>query len=182
MRRSFEELVGFELDRLYRAALFLVGGSPQSAERLVTTTVLQAHREYAALVAEPDESSSWLLDCLARRLLAGEPASNSAFSFAERSDSLIDDGKRRDADPRSASLPSKIDVQNLAEVAVSLPHRHRIAFWFAVVERRRYRAIAEILGEPRSHIARRIRESHRMIVVALARSEADGEGAAGAVP
>ncbi len=174
MRRSFEELIGSELDQLYRAALFLVGGRTEQAERLLTAVALSAHREYASLEDEPERPGRWLLERLASTALHAETQSNSMSSATGVAPSPTGD-VAVDSSPETSSLPRQLHLDHVAAEASGLPLRTRIAFWFAVIERRRYSDIGEILDEPPSSVAHRIRVGHRVIVHGISRSRARRE-------
>jgi DNA-directed RNA polymerase specialized sigma24 family protein len=68
MSQTFEEMAGPELDALYQGALFLSGGDPSGAERLLIEAVTLAFREHAADTA-PDEIERWLEVRLVRSFL-----------------------------------------------------------------------------------------------------------------
>ncbi len=162
MRQPFEDLIGTELDRLYRAAVFLTAGQADEAEQLLRAAVVDAYREYNMGRTELERPDVWLDGHLARALLQPE--------------SLRDDlWWRSTAPPTGASTESSVPLANhqledLAWAAGDLPSRQRITFWLGVLERRRYGTISEILDVPRDRVAEWIREGYRVMGDRLART------------
>jgi DNA-directed RNA polymerase specialized sigma24 family protein len=163
VRRSFEEVIGEEMDRLYRAALFFAAGREDRAEQLMTSAVLEAFRAYQGSEPAPERIDLWLDGHLVQTLLRMEGARAGGFP---------DDRARWDAPRRAASarIPESVGMEELARAAAALPTRHRIAFWMAVLERRRYLEIAEMLAGSRGDVARWVREAHHWITAELAGS------------
>jgi DNA-directed RNA polymerase specialized sigma24 family protein len=70
MSRTFEEMAGRELDSLYQGALFLSGGAPWVAEKLLVDTLTTSFREHGRDL--PDDSvERWLEGRLVQQFLAG---------------------------------------------------------------------------------------------------------------
>lgn len=182
MRHSFEELVGQELDRLYRAAFFLAEGVPDRAERLVTHAVLGGFREYRSLQRLPTRTAHWFDGHLARAFLDGH---GSGKPFGSRSD----DGE---GSPTPSTTPvdrprgrwddrlSDLEYEGLARAGASLLPTQRVAFWLVALERRRYGDVAEILNVSRESVAGWIREGHRTLhrTLGVLRPGRLGEGTA----
>jgi len=169
MRHSFEELVGQELDRLYRAAFFLAEGVPHRAERLVTLAVLRGFREYRSLHGLPTRTAHWFDGHLAKAFLDGHGPGASPGFRATR------EGESSKASPTPVgALPGRWDDrlsdlghEELAQAGAALPPTQRVAFWLVALERRRYGDVAEILGAPRESVAGWIRDAHRTMYRAL---------------
>ncbi|TVR52811.1 MAG: hypothetical protein EA421_12705 [Gemmatimonadales bacterium] len=171
MRHSFEELVGQELDRLYRAAFFLAEGVPHRAERLVTLAVLGGFREYRSLHRLPTRTAHWFDGHLARAFLDGH-GSGAPPGFR----ATPDEGEASKVSSAPVEAPpgrwddrlSNLGHEELAQAGAALPPTQRVAFWLVALERRRYGDVAEILGAPRESVAGWIRDAHRTLHRALA--------------
>lgn len=172
MRRSFEELIGHELDRLYRAALFLSGGRVDRAERLLQSAALRAFREYGSWDGPPDRAGRWLDQHLAR-------------TFLHREASRTEHGLAQAPQPEDPSEPApgwplggggvpvvgELELEDLARAGGALAPHHRVAFWLAVVERRKYGDISAMMEAPRDLVSRWIREAHRRLAQTLSTFE-----------
>ena len=135
MSRTFEELVGRELDALYRGALFLSGGDTDEAERLVADAVTLAFREHAAEI-DAEQTRRWLDARLVRSFLdrCGRGA-RGAFQEAGAMDG------RPPHDDHFASL----EPTDLFDAARSIPPRPRAALWLVLFRRRTYGEAARAL-------------------------------------
>jgi DNA-directed RNA polymerase specialized sigma24 family protein len=174
MRRSFEELIGPELDRLYRAAFLLSGGLSRRAEALIQSAAVTAFRDYEDLERPVEQPGRWLDGHLAACFLRkAERLDHAAVADAQPA-------RNAQASPRSAAgsrtgpTPPEsfrsLELEDVARAALILPPGHRVAFWLAVVERRRYGDICRILGEPRDTVSRWIGEAHRLMIRSLSGS------------
>lgn len=169
MKLTYEELVGLDLDRLYRAALFLTGGNPDHAERLVSRAVLAGSREYRSSSRLPTRTAHWFDGHLARALLDGKGIGETIDPGA--GDALHG---RRSGPAQAAAAPvgwyepfSDLGFDGLARAGGALPPAQRLAFWLVALERRRYGDVAEILAVPRETVAVWIRDAHRTLHRAL---------------
>ena len=176
MRHSFEELVGQELDRLYRAAFFLAEGVPHRAERLVTLAVLRGFREYRSLHGLPTRTAHWFDGHLAKAFLDEQgPGASPGFRATPGFRAIPDEGDASKASRTPVgALPGRWDDRlsdlghgELAQAGAALPPTQRVAFWLVALERRRYGDVAEILGAPRESVAGWIRDAHRTLHRAL---------------
>lgn len=169
MRPSFEELVGQDLDRLYRAGFFLSGGVPDGAERLVTIAVLGGFREYRTLEGAPTRPDLWFDGHLARAFL-GEHGTGAAFSPRPSRRWKASGGAlsaESEGPGRGGDRLSDLGFEGLAGAGATLLPPQRVAFWLVALERRRYRDVGEILDAPRESVAQWVREAHRALHKAL---------------
>lgn len=180
--RTFEELVGEELDRLYRGALFLMEGRVNEAERLLTNAVLEASCAYEGSWSEPAQQRLWLDQCLAESFLARSRLEGGLYDRREgASDPATavpisrSPGRDKAHALQSASLDS-LDISMLGRAAGRLLAGHRIALWLSLIERRTYAEIADMLGRSRADIATWIREGHAALEDALRRDSGKRSG------
>lgn len=174
MRHSFEELIGRELDRLYRAAIFLSGNRKDRAERLLKTAALGAFQEYEAREGTPGRADRWLDEHLARTFLRTELARKTHAGQPPRGPRRVDGVAEGDeAGTRFLTSNRTFELGALARAAAPLSPEHRVAFWLAVVERRSYGDVGEILRAPKEQVAGWIREGHRIIVRELSALESE---------
>jgi len=154
--RTFEELLGSELDRLYGAALFLTCGHGGEAERILTAAVVEAfraHQQRARDRAEPERTDLLLEIHLTRVFLRAE---------RDRWQSSLPESL--EARPSAASQPDQLlaepAFEALAHAAAVLSPLQRAVFWLATFERRDYNTIGRTVGVDRVEVTRLIREAH----------------------
>ena len=70
MSRTFEEMASRELDSLYQGALFLSGGKPWMAEKLLVETMTSSFREHGKAMPE-GAVDHWLEGQLVQQFLLG---------------------------------------------------------------------------------------------------------------
>ena len=70
MSRTFEEMASRELDSLYQGALFLSGGEPWMAEKLLVESMTSSFREHGKVMPE-GAVEHWLEGQLAKQFLLG---------------------------------------------------------------------------------------------------------------
>ena len=128
MSKTFEELVTPELDALYQGALFLTGGDPEDAERLLVLSVTSAFK-YHRSADEPSGVRERLEVELVRVFL---------------SDPTEDRGKRTTKAPKR---PTRGDeVERLYAGAADTPRRSRAALWLVLLLRWSYQRASDVLG------------------------------------
>jgi DNA-directed RNA polymerase specialized sigma24 family protein len=132
MSRTFEELASQELDALYQGALFLSGGRPEGAERLLVDAVTLAFSEHTHDIADVER---WLEARLVRSFVR---------HATEAPEPLPADTARRLAlDPDAFD---SIGSQELFEAAGELPAWPRAALWLVMLRRWSYEDAATALG------------------------------------
>ncbi|MEX2526542.1 MAG: hypothetical protein WEA09_02795 [Gemmatimonadota bacterium] len=141
VRRSFEEVIGEEIDRLYRGALLLAGNDADQAERILTTALVEARRGHNHESAGVDGSRLWLDTVLARTFLSLEGATNGGPDVPVSAPAPLDT-----AALPGGRLPPSIGLLALARTAAGLPPAHRVAVWLSLVGRRGTREVGQILG------------------------------------
>ena len=122
MPRTFEELIGSELDSLLTGALFLTGGHDGTAEELLLATLREAFHMYRRTVVEAKDAERWLEDCLAGRALV---------------------------DLERVEEENSISTEPLYRESARIPVRPRVALWLVIMRRWSYEAAAQRLNVDR---------------------------------
>ncbi len=148
MPQTFEELVGRELDLLYRGALFLTGGGEAAAEDLLVDTLRGAFHTYrSAHVAEGD-SQRWLEGCLAQKALI-----------------LL-----------KGAGPPGTTVSKLYDAAADMPIGPRVAIWLVLMRRWSYAAAADRLQVDREGLRELLKHRQRLVAAIEPLSRSAGNG------
>jgi len=180
MRETFEDNIGPELNSLYRAALFFCGGQAEKAERVLTSSILSAflswrsgggatpaldlvERKLARVIVEHED------DPEERRPSRGQGLRLVRLLVRRRTSGPLHDPAAPD--------PTPPGVQELMQAALGLSARSRMAFWYAVLERRSYAEIGVILGCSPREVAGLVRDGQRGMHARL-----ESEGNAGGAP
>lgn len=148
MRVIFEELAARELDGLYAGALFLTAGDAGAAERLLTSTLVDAASVYFGPMAARDPCR-WLDGRLITEFLATQPR--------------LADGLRAPA-PLLASTPPAprgwlphMDTPAFCRLAEALPPVARAAVWLVALRRWHYDDAATMVGVTRDELVELLR-------------------------
>lgn len=144
MGRTFEELATTEVDALYQGALFLCGGDPGAAEKLVVETVTLAFRDYAG-EAETADVQRWFEERLVRSFLRTAREDGSGGSAPNPATTGI-----------SPSAFDALAPEALFAAAGRLPDRPRATLWLVLLKRWSYDDAAEVLGTGPKEIARHL--------------------------
>ena len=134
MSRTFEEMASRELDSLYQGALFLSGGEPRVAERLLVDTMTSSFREHARGSAG-DSIQPWLEARLVQQFLGG-----------------VDQGPaplRRPGDRSLHVAFEELGADTLFAAAASLPFWPRAAVWLVLLRRWSYADACDALNVDR---------------------------------
>jgi len=179
MRETFENNIGPELDSLYRAAILLSGGRPGQAERVLTSSILSAFLSWRS-GGGTTPAVELVEQKMARVIMEHDGGQGERGPLSGQGLKLVRLLVRRRTpgpphDP-TAPAPMPPGVHDLMRAARGLPARSRIAFWYAVLERRSYAEIGVILGCSPREVAGFVREGQRgMHALLESTSEARGE-------
>jgi DNA-directed RNA polymerase specialized sigma24 family protein len=149
MPLTFEELVGRDLDSLYRGALFLAGGQETDAEDLLSSTLREAFHAYRSAGVSSAEAENWLEGRLVMRALV-------------ELDGL--------------SLQGTAPKRALYRGAAEIPLRARVALWLVLMRRWSYAATAERLQVDRDGLRELLsyRERLALAIEPLTRTAGNG--------
>jgi len=163
MAGTFEETVGRELDALYRAALFFCGGNGERAERVLTSAVLSAFLSWRssggstpALEGVERHLARIIMKEAHRRPEGGRERLGRLWRFSHL---------RRASGADTAGEEPSLEV--LMQAALDLEAPARIAFWYAVLERRDYAGIGGILACTPREVARLVRDGQHAMHMSL---------------
>lgn len=132
MGQTFEELIGPEIDGLYRGALFLTGGEPDEAERLLTDTLTGSFRAFrASQVTRGDDFKAQLDDRLLERFVRTLPSD-------------LPSPYRHEALP--ATGIEELGAEAILARVATLPGWARAALWLVQFRRIGYESAGERLG------------------------------------
>jgi hypothetical protein len=135
MPHTFEELVGRDLDSLYRGALFLTGGHDAAAEDLLLGTFREAFHSYRTADVPAADAARWLEGCLAARALV---------------------------ELRGMEPPKIVPKQPLYRGAAAVPVGARVALWLVLMRRWSYEAAGERLKVDRAGLRDLLRHRERL--------------------
>jgi hypothetical protein len=131
MSRTFEEMAGRELDSLYQGALFLSGGEPWVAEKLLVDALTTSFREHGKGL--PDGSvERWLEGRLVQQFLVGVELGPSPVGAG---------GERGVRGPFDG-----LEADTLFAAAGALPPWARAAVWLVLLRRWSYGEACEALA------------------------------------
>ena len=164
--RAFEELLGENLDVLYRSALRLCGGREADAEDLLQEAVLKAFRRFDQL-RDPQAGLGWMLTILTRTHL------NAVRSRRRRAETLMgdyDDGAFEQALMEWQPLPSPEDLavsraqrERLIAAVDALEPDLRATVVLAELEELPQRQVAAMLEIPEGTVASRLYRARRKL-------------------
>lgn len=137
MARTFEEVVGAELDGLWAGALFLLAGDEDRARRLVEATLVRAAAVFVCR-SRDGAHGAWLMDRMVRAFLAEEAVDEGSVPPPER---------RRGRRSGSSSPPDP-----LHQAAGAAPPPARAALWLVLFRRRSYADAQDVLGVERAEL------------------------------
>ena len=123
MSRTFEEMASRELDSLYQGALFLSGGEPWMAEKLLVESMTSSFRGHGKVMSE-GAVEHWLEGQLAKQFLLG----------VELRPSQI--GGTREGGVSGAF--DGLEADTLYAAAAALPPWPRAAVWLVLLRRWSY--------------------------------------------
>jgi RNA polymerase sigma-70 factor (ECF subfamily) len=173
--RAFEELLGENLDALYRTALRLCGGHEADAEDLLQEAVLKAFRRFDQL-RDPEAGLGWMLTILTRTHL------NTVRSKRRRAETLMgdfDDGAFEEALMEWRPMPSPEELvvsqtqrDRLIDAVDALEPELRVTVVLAELEDLPQRQVAAMLDIPQGTVASRLFRARRKLRTLLEASVA----------
>jgi hypothetical protein len=134
MTRTFEEVAGGELDALYQGALFLSGGNPDGAERLLVESISLAFRDHTG-DRDPEGVQKWLEARLVRSFL--RDVQDGPRDLPEET------ARRVTPDPGTFEA---LGPDELFSAAATLPAWPRAALWLVLLRRWSYADAASVMG------------------------------------
>ena len=164
MARTFEEVAGRELDSLYQGALFLSGGRPWVAEKMLVDAMTTSFREQGKDM--PDGAvERWLEGRLVQQFLIGvELGPLPVRAVGEGSVRGPFDG---------------LEAETLFAAAGALPPWARAAVWLVLLRRWTYAEACEALAVNLEVLEDLLRYRHQLMTEIL-RSSPRGNGTDGA--
>lgn len=147
---AFEEIVSREIDALYQGALFLTGGAPEDAERLLADSVRASFRIHRTAQLDVDVGA-WLQGRLVEDFLSGQtPVSLvplPAFSVAAH-----------------AGSP---EFKRVYRAAAAVPALARAVLWLVLFRRWRHEAVMDQLNLERAELRDLLGYRHSLVATVM---------------